>query len=68
LRAVDFKRQAYIVGAQHPVADLKEVVVFGFCRDNALFDLPAGGANEAFSSGCKSTPIVMRPPEAGDEI
>src|SRR6516162_6390612 len=24
-----FQRQAYIVGAQHPVADLKEVVVFG---------------------------------------
>ena len=26
-----FQRQAYIVGTQHPVADLKEVVIFGFC-------------------------------------
>ena len=26
-----FQRQAYIAGTQHPVADVKEVVVFGFC-------------------------------------
>ena len=50
-----FQRQAYIVGTQHPVADLKEVVILGFCCHNALFDLsardlPPGGANEAFSS------------------
>jgi hypothetical protein len=45
-----FQRQAYIVGTQHPVADLKEGVVLGFCCHNALFDLSARGANEAFSS------------------
>ena len=26
-----FQRQAYIVGTQHPVAELKEVGVFDFC-------------------------------------
>jgi uncharacterized membrane protein (GlpM family) len=26
-----FQRQAYIVGTEHPVADLKEVGVFDFC-------------------------------------
>lgn len=65
-----FQRQAYIVGTQHPVADLKEVVVFGFCAFNALFDLsagglPAGGANEAF-------PLLSRhafsPSSTGDRV
>ena len=50
-----FQRQAYSVGTRHPVADLKRGRRLRFLRHNALFDLsagdlPAGGANEAFSS------------------
>ena len=39
-----FQRQACIVGAQHPVADHNAQF------DLSAGDLPAGGANEAFSS------------------